>query len=99
MRLFKGFMWGFVLSGLRVLRSQSGKVEFKLPNPGIGFTWIINLVLQVLGTILPVVTPSIRELLEKFLKDFYVKAKETPNPWDDFLAKFLMRILGIEVPE
>jgi hypothetical protein len=74
------------------------KVEFKFPNPGIGFTWIINLVLQVLGTILPVVTPSIRELLEKFLKDFYAKAKETPNPWDDFLAKFLMRILGIEVP-
>jgi hypothetical protein len=73
--------------------------EFRLPNPGIGLTWIIELVLKVLGTILPVITPSIREMLEKFLLDFYAKAKETPNPWDDFLAKFLMRMLGIPVPE
>lgn len=73
--------------------------EFKAPNPGISLTWIIELVVKVLGLILPVITPSLREMLEKFLKEFYAKAKETPNPWDDFLAKFLMRILGIEVPD
>jgi len=73
--------------------------EFKAPNPGIGLTWVINLVLQILGTILPVITPSLRDALERFLKDFYAKAKETPNPWDDFLAKFLLRIVGSEVPE
>jgi hypothetical protein len=93
-------MWMLLLgSALLVLRSQKGSVDFKLPNPGIGLTWIIELVLKVLGTILPVVTPSIREMLEKFLNDFYAKAKETPNPWDDFLAKFLMRMLGMVVPE
>lgn len=73
--------------------------EFKLPNPGMSLTWIIELVAKILGLILPVVTPELRRLLEKFLLDFYAKAKETPNPWDDFLAKFLLRILGIEVPE
>ena len=73
--------------------------EFSLPNPGIGLTWIIELVVKVLGLILPVMTPSIRTALEKFLKELYAKAKESPNPWDDFVVKFLMRILGIEVPD
>ena len=73
--------------------------EFKLPNPGIGFTWVIDLVVKILSLILPVVTPALRAELEKFLLKFYEKAKETPNPWDDFLAKFLMRILGMEVPD
>ena len=73
--------------------------EFSLPNPGMSLTWIIDLVIKILSLILPVVTPELRRMLEKFLKDFYEKAKETPNPWDDFLAKFLLRILGIEVPE
>jgi hypothetical protein len=73
--------------------------EFKSPNPGMSLTWIIELVVKILSLVLPVVTPSLRAELEKFLLKFFEKAKETPNPWDDFLAKFLMRILGMEIPE
>ena len=74
-------------------------VQFKTPNPGVSFTWIINLIISALGSILPVLTPMIREALTAFLIDLYKKAIETPNPWDDFVVKFLMRILSIPIPE
>jgi hypothetical protein len=73
-------------------------MEFKAPNPGVGFTWIINLLINILGSILPVLTPMIKEALTTFLLDLYKKAHETPNPWDDFVVKFLLRILSIPVP-
>ena len=73
-------------------------MEFKKANPGVGFTWIINLLINVLGSILPVLTPMIKESLSTFLTDLYKKALETPNPWDDFVVKFLLRILSIPVP-
>ena len=73
-------------------------MEFKKANPGVGFTWIINLLINALGSILPVLTPMIKESLSAFLTDLYKKALETPNPWDDFVVKFLLRILSIPVP-
>lgn len=73
--------------------------SFNMPNPGIGFTWIINLIISALGSILPVLTPMIREALTVFLIDLYKKAVETPNPWDDFVVRFLLRILSIPIPE
>lgn len=75
------------------------KVEFKFPNPGIGWTWLVDLLIKALGVIFPIVTPTIKKALEEFLKDLYVKAKETANPWDDFLVKFLLRVLDIEFTE
>ena len=72
--------------------------EFKLPNPGIGFTWVIELLIKILAALLPLITPALRKELERFLLDWYKKAIETPNPWDDFLAKFFLRILGIPIP-
>ena len=73
-------------------------MEFKKANPGVGFTWIINLLINALGSILPVLTPMIKDSLSAFLTDLYKKALETPNPWDDFVVKFLLRILSIPVP-
>jgi len=73
-------------------------MEFKTPNPGIGWTWIINLLVKALSVLLPVLTPEIRKLLEESLLDLYKKAVETPNPWDDFLVRMLLRILSIPVP-
>lgn len=72
--------------------------EFKMPNPGIGFTWIINLLISILSTLIPLITPILKHELEVFLLGWYAKAIETPNPWDDFLAKFFLRILGIPIP-
>jgi len=34
----------------------------------------------------------------EFLLEFYRKAMETDNPWDDFLARFLLRIFSIPIP-
>ena len=73
-------------------------MSFEKPNPGVGFTWIINLLINALGSILPVLTPMIKDSLSAFLTDLYKKALETPNPWDDFVVKFLLRILSIPVP-
>ena len=73
-------------------------MEFKKANPGVGFTWVINLLINALGSILPVLTPMIKDSLSAFLTDLYKKAVETPNPWDDFVVKFLLRILSIPVP-
>lgn len=67
-------------------------------NPGISWTWIINLLVVVLKPILQIITPMIREELEKFAVKFYAKAEATDNPWDDFLAEFLCKMLGMAVP-
>jgi hypothetical protein len=72
--------------------------QFKGPNPGIGFTWIIQMLVQIFSTIMPLITPSLKGALEEFLLELYTKARETPNPWDDFLVKFLLRMLSISVP-
>lgn len=71
---------------------------FVKANPGVGFTWIINILMQVFSTVLPVITPMLKKELEDFLLGLYAKAKESSNPWDDFLVKFLLRVLGIPVP-
>lgn len=73
--------------------------EFELPNPGIGWTWLITLLVKALKVLMPIITPVIREELEKFLLEWYAKTLETPNPWDDFVARFLLRIFDIPVPE
>jgi len=71
---------------------------FMKVNPGVGFTWIIGILIQIFSTIMPIITPSLKKALEEFLVDLYEKAKETTNPWDDFLLKFLLRMLGIAIP-
>ncbi len=67
-------------------------------NPGISWTWIINLLVVVLKPIIDILTPVIRTELEKLVVKFYAKAEATENPWDDFLAEFLLKILGLPVP-
>lgn len=71
---------------------------FMKPNPGIGFTWIITILVQIFSTIMPIITPTLKKEMEDFLLGLYAKAKESPNPWDDFLLKFLLRMLNIPIP-
>ena len=44
-------------------------------------------------------SPVIRELLDKALIELYLKALETPNKWDDLCVKTLMFLVGTDVPE
>lgn len=69
------------------------------PNPGTTWTWIVNLLVAVLAPVLAALTPMLRTELEKFAVAFYKKAEATPNPWDDFLAGFLLRMLAIPIPD
>ena len=73
--------------------------KFTAPNPGIGFTWIINILVKILSALFPQVSEQLKAALQEFLLDFYKKAMETDNPWDDFLARFLLRIFSIPIPE
>lgn len=83
--------------GLRPAPGGQG-LEIEFPNPGIGWTWLIKVLAKLLGVIFPAITPILKEILEKALLDFYRKALETANPWDDFLARFFLRILNIPIP-
>ena len=71
---------------------------FVKANPGVGFTWIIGILVQIFSTIMPIITPQLKKELEDFLVGMYNKAKETPNPCDDLLLKFLLRMLSISIP-
>lgn len=79
-------------------RKVSQGLDIPVANPGTSWTWIINLLVTVLKPIMSILTPMIRQELEKFALSFYAKAEATPNPWDDFLAGFLVKMLGLEVP-
>lgn len=74
-------------------RSAPGK-----PNPGVSWWWLINLIVDILRPLVDIVSPTIRKRLEDFLIDFYNDAIETENPYDDFLARFLLRIFAIPIP-
>lgn len=82
-----------------VLKSGPYHAHFHLPNPGVTMTWILKIVLLLLKPILAIVTPILLAELKKALLSFYEHAAETENPWDDFLAEFLLKILGIPTPE
>lgn len=68
--------------------------EIKAVNPGVSWTWLINLLVAVLAPVVGIMSKEIRDALVKFLTDLRKKARETPNPWDDFVTEFILRILG-----
>ncbi len=79
-------------------KSLVEKGEIVQANPGVNWTWLINLLVAVLAPVVAVLTKGIREELIKFLTDLYKKAEETPNPWDDFVVEFFLRVLGAPIP-
>ncbi|MBA7475495.1 hypothetical protein ES707_10866 [subsurface metagenome] len=54
-------------------------------------TWWLRLVTLILTAI----SGPLRDSLISFAKDFRAKARETPNPWDDFAADIICWVLGI----
>jgi len=63
------------------------------------WTFWMNLGLKVLGTIIKLVSPEIRDLVAQLIQEGYNKAKATDNPWDDFLFKVLATLLGVGLEE
>jgi len=68
---------------------------------GNGTSWPIltQLLIAILRPLLALLTGFIHEWLDKNLKILYQRALETPNPYDDQIAKFLCDILSIDVEE
>jgi hypothetical protein len=60
-------------------------------------SWL-SFLLSILGKIMELVTPELKELLKNFALDFYQKAKQTPNPADDILAALILALLNIPIP-
>ncbi len=65
---------------------------------GISWWWLIDLMVNVMRPLVDIVSPTLRKELEDFMIGFYNRALETDNPWDDFLARFLLRIFAISIP-
>lgn len=54
-------------------------------------------VIENLGKeILTNITPELRDKLIDWLIELEADAKETPNPWDNFLPYFLLQMMGYD---
>jgi hypothetical protein len=53
-------------------------------------------VAKLIGAMMPMVTPAIKDELEVLLKKLHDKAIATDNPIDDYLTQFLLDIMGIK---
>ncbi len=51
---------------------------------------------RVFGALITLLTPEIRDIVEKSVKEWEAKAEETLNPWDDMFVATLKGILGID---
>ena len=60
---------------------------------------IVKLLLAILPTLLSIVTPEIREMLEEFILRWWQKAKQTDNAFDDLLVKFIAGLIDLDLPE
>ena len=83
--------------GLRPREMIPG-LNYPRANPGISLPWLVGLLLKLLRPVMGALTPALKKALDEFLLKFYKDSLETDNPWDDFLALFLLRMFGIEEP-
>lgn len=57
--------------------------------------WVFPILVKLMGLL----TPHLKSLLGNFALDFYHKAKETDNPFDDIGAALLLALLSIPTPK
>lgn len=62
------------------------------------WVWILEVIGKVVIPILNLITPEIKDALNKFLTDLYLKALKTSNPWDDLFIGMLLDVLAIPRP-
>ena len=58
-----------------------------------------KMLLGLLRKILDSISPNIREFIETSVKELAVKAKATPNPYDDVAVEILAWVLCVELPD
>jgi hypothetical protein len=62
----------------------------------ISWTKVLGFVALVLGPLMKLLSPVIRDGLKDVLLKLYEKAKSTPNPVDDVFVGFVLDLLQIE---
>ena len=55
-----------------------------------------KLFIQIMGTFVSVISPTLRDSLTAWVKDLEAKAKETPSPFDDMFVDVLKKAVGVE---
>lgn len=58
-------------------------------------TVIASIIALIIGTL----SPEIRKAIQDFIKDLYVKVKETANPFDDLAVKVLAGLFAVNLDE
>lgn len=58
-----------------------------------------KMLLGLLRKILDSISPNVREFIETSVKELAVKAKATPNPYDDVAVDILAWVLCVELPD
>lgn len=53
----------------------------------------------LLRKILESISPDVKKFIDKSVKEWYVKAKETPNPYDDIAVEVVAWILGVDLDD
>ncbi len=51
-----------------------------------------KILVKILPLLIQVLSPTLKDMLGKFVDEFEAKAKGTPNDWDD-VAAYLLRTL------
>jgi len=65
----------------------------------IRWTGVIAFLATLLKPIIRVVTPTVKDELQDFLRKWHAKNLETENPWDDLLSGILVEIFDVEMTE
>lgn len=56
-----------------------------------------NILEKSVSMLLLVTSPEFRKMLVELVKDLYIKASNTDNPFDDWFVEFFARLLAIDV--
>lgn len=60
-------------------------------------SWVLNLIVSVLGPLVGLITPQLKEAIAAFVRDLANKAKETESPLDDIFVKVLAALLDVDL--
>ena len=57
--------------------------------------WILRLITLIVGS----ASPELRKLIKEWVTELELRAKETPNPFDDVLVGLIKIVLNVNTDE
>jgi hypothetical protein len=58
-------------------------------------SWAGGLILRILVSLLPAITPVLKDALRDFVSDLKAKARQTESPIDDVVVSILEELLSL----